>query len=69
MASLINYPSVLEARNLEGKDKDGLSDPYFCLDCQGKTFTSKYIKDSLNPQWEEPVFEVYGHPTQNEAFC
>jgi Ca2+-dependent lipid-binding protein len=49
----------LEARNLEGKDKDGLSDPYFVLDCQGKTYTSKVIKDSLDPKWEEPAFEVF----------
>ena len=38
---------------LKSADRNGLSDPYVRLTCDGVTLKSKTIKKTLDPQWEE----------------
>lgn len=45
--------SIVEARQLASKDRNGLSDPY-CVLTMGKTIKkTKVIKANLNPRWDE----------------
>ncbi len=44
---------VVEARNLMPMDYTGKSDPYVVLNFGGETFTTRYIKQDLNPVWNE----------------
>jgi Ca2+-dependent lipid-binding protein len=44
---------VVEARNLMPMDYTGKSDPYVVLQFGSETFTTRYIKQDLNPVWNE----------------
>ena len=45
--------NVIEARDLKPMDYDGTSDPYVILQCAGQKIESSYIKNTLNPVWNE----------------
>ena len=50
---------LLRGEGLMAADKDGKSDPFVKLALGGQAFTSKIIKKTLNPRWNE-VFEFEG---------
>ena len=50
---------LLRGEGLMAADKDGKSDPFVKLALGGQAFTSKTIKKTLNPRWNE-VFEFEG---------
>ena len=45
--------TVVEAKALLGKDKNGKSDPYAVVYCGSKKKKTKVKKKSLNPVWDE----------------
>ncbi|KJE97111.1 hypothetical protein CAOG_07581 [Capsaspora owczarzaki ATCC 30864] len=56
---------VLRARDLLGKDKSGLSDPYCLVECESQTMRTATIKANLNPVWEEQcAFDIKIKPGQ-----
>merc|ERR1719204_1270248 len=57
-----------QARNLEGKDNNGLSDPYLVVQYGGNRMKSKAIKGNVNPQWLEEI-ECKVHVPQMGEFA
>jgi len=49
---------VVEARGLLAKDLNGKSDPYVKITCDDWKERTKIIKETLNPKWEQEVFEL-----------
>eukprot|EP01086_Lenisia_limosa_P015674 TRINITY_DN5178_c0_g1_i1.p1 TRINITY_DN5178_c0_g1~~TRINITY_DN5178_c0_g1_i1.p1 ORF type:complete len:1271 (-),score=310.77 TRINITY_DN5178_c0_g1_i1:14-3298(-) len=50
---------LLRARDLTGKDKSGLSDPYAIVDLNNQSFMTQIVDQDLNPIWDEEMsFEV-----------
>eukprot|EP01012_Entosiphon_sulcatum_P032389 TRINITY_DN41202_c0_g1_i1.p1 TRINITY_DN41202_c0_g1~~TRINITY_DN41202_c0_g1_i1.p1 ORF type:complete len:585 (-),score=151.77 TRINITY_DN41202_c0_g1_i1:14-1744(-) len=51
MASV--HVKISSAKGLRNTDTIGKSDPYVHASCSGQVFTTRVIKDNLNPVWEE----------------
>ena len=45
--------TVVQARNLTGKDKSGTSDPYCIVEFNGEKMRTSTVQTSLNPSWRE----------------
>ncbi|CDH60112.1 hypothetical protein RO3G_11620 [Lichtheimia corymbifera JMRC:FSU:9682] len=52
MSNLQLRISVVGARNLAAADKTGLSDPYAVVRVNEKKYTTKVIKQTLDPRWD-----------------
>jgi phosphatidylserine decarboxylase len=52
--------NVIEGKNLIAKDINGTSDPYVILSIENQRLSTKYIKNTLNPVWNE-LLELYIH--------
>ena len=48
--------AIIEAKNLRGKDKNGLSCPFVTLFIEKQQFQSSVYLNSLNPCWDNPNF-------------
>lgn len=44
---------MVEARDLMPMDYNGKSDPYVVLTFGGEKFTTRFVKENLNPVWNE----------------
>jgi phospholipase C len=54
--------TIVNATNLDAKDKDGFSDPYVELQIDGQKYKTRYIPNTLNPVWKEDfLFTVKDH--------
>ena len=54
----IDYDAVVSVRVVEGRDMlpmdmTGYSDPYVQIKCGNQTWKTNYIKQDLNPVWNE----------------
>ncbi|KAI8099528.1 C2 domain-containing protein [Halteromyces radiatus] len=52
---------VIEARNLAAADKTGFSDPYAVIRINSKKYTTKVVKQTLDPVWNFE-FDINMHP-------
>eukprot|EP01135_Chromosphaera_perkinsii_P004860 Nk52_evm6s301 gene=Nk52_evmTU6s301 len=55
--------TVVQARNLTGKDKSGTSDPYCIVECNGEKMRTSTVSTSLNPSWREVCDFEFSPPT------
>ena len=58
--------TVLNAKNLDELDLNSPSDPYVVLTVDGmQQKTTRTVKDSNNPDWNEPFEFAVQHPTRS----
>jgi len=60
---------IPEARNLDAKDSNGLSDPYAKIYFNLKKYTTKIKKKNLNPVWNEECEFVIPHSLEDDTIA
>lgn len=57
---------LIEARNLPGKDSNGLADPYVRFKLGNEKYRSKTVYKNLNPEYNEQ-FDLHTFPNQSKV--